>query len=232
MLLGTRYVRVHAIPARFDTHAITYVAVDREHPSELVAVRVFENVGPFRHALHVTRTLQAAPETRDFVVPTLASETSNGDTLLYHYDAYCFESLRDVAWLPLEVYRNYLFQALFGIYAVHLFAGLTHGNVHAGNLLFYRERGVAGRLYTDDGDMWEVPFQTSVRWSDFAHARPDPQNPTDVIALARAFGAVQLCEAQRTDEAHLADLLERMVCHAPFDALLRHAFFEPFRRAA
>lgn len=228
MLLGTRYVLVDAIPPRFCNHAWLYVAVEKGQPSQMIAVRVFEDKGPFRHAIDMALELGTHPYVQDYIVPHLDSEIGERG-LLYVYEKYCFDCLRTVASLHMETARNYLFQALFALHALQKEAHVVHGNIHRGNILFYHVPWIRGRKYQDGDDTWCVNSDYSVRFSDLSHSRTEEGNQSDLVALEVAFGKTHIREGTSQDKAMLADVFRQMRAQHPTHEIIRHDFFYKYR---
>lgn len=224
MLLGTKYRAVRAIPPRFCTHAWLCVAVEVDNPTRLVAIRVFKKSGPFVRATNTVYGLLA--QALDYVVPHLGSEIGP-DGLLYVFEDFCYMSIRDVTAWTIEDLRCYLFQALFGVYALRKFHNLAHGNLHRGNLLLFHEPTVTGRNYLDGDDTWRVDYHHSIRFSDFSCSRED--GPSDLPQLESSFNKVPLIDGSTQDRAMLADVRRKMRQQIPPERVLRHNFFYKFR---
>lgn len=227
-LLGTTYVLITAIPPRFCNHAWLYYVTEAAHPDTILACRVFENRGPFRHAVDIILELQGNPDTCDYIVPCRGSEIGEKG-LLYTYEDYCVKCLRELMYCTMEQLRAYLFQALFGIHSLRKTTAITHGNLHQGNILLHYSPWVGGRRYLDDGDTWNVPCKYSIRFSDFSQARRDVKEPTDLLFLEVSFGKVPLRDGSPQDQAMWADVRRKMMALQPLPDLLRHNFFYKYR---
>ena len=226
MLLGTKYRLISGVPPRFCNHAWLYAAVEVEHPEHLIAVRVFENRGPFRHATDTVHELSADEQVRDYLVPYLGSEIGEKG-LLYVFEDYCFQSIRDVTTWRMEELRCYLFQVIFAVYALRKFHNLSHGNLHRGNVLLFHDPWVLGRTYHDAEDTWRVDCRHSVRFSDFSCSRKDGHS--DLPPLERSFNKVPVRDGSTQDRAMLEDVRRKMREAATPESLLRHGFFYKYR---
>jgi len=226
MLLGTKYRLLSAVPPRFCNHAWLYAAVEVDRPEHLVAVRIFENRGPFRHATDTVYELSADTRVRDCLVPYLGSEVIDGG-LLRVFEDYCFQSIRDFTRWRMEELRCYLFQAIYTVYALCKFYNLSHGNLHRGNILLFHDPNVIGRTYQDADDTWRVDFRHSIRFSDFSCSRKD--GPSDLPQLEHSFHKVPVQDGTAQDRAMLEDVRRQMREAVAPEILLRHGFFYKYR---
>lgn len=226
MLLGTKYRLLSAVPPRFSNHAWLYAAVEVECPEHLIAIRIFENRGPFRHAANMVHALSANDQVRDHLVPYFGSEIGEKG-LLYVYEGYCFKSIRDVMEWRMEELRCYLFQAIYAVYALQNFYNLSHGNLHRGNVLLFHDPGVGGRTYQDGEDSWCVNFSHSIRFSDFSYARKDGHS--DLPQLECSFAKVSVRDGSPQDRAMLEDVRRLMREAVAPEIILRHGFFYKYR---
>ena len=226
MLLGTKYRVISVIPPRFYNHAWLYTAVDLEQPDNLIAVRVFENCGPFRHAIETACDLSHDDRVCDFIVPPLGSEIGEGG-LLYVFEDYCFQSIRGFSHWFMEELRCYLFQAIFAVYALRKFFNISHGNLHCGNVLLFHVPWISGRTYGDGENTWRLDYSHSIRFSDFSYSQKD--GPSDLPQLEQTFMKVPLRDGSIQDQVMLRDVYRKMREAVAPEIIMRHNFFYKYQ---